>query len=77
MSIHSICFYAKIREIIPESEYPQHMFLCKNKKNYPRIVIRYSSLKSPLILMLFMLGKNFSRRHFEIFFLFFFIENRI
>ena len=29
-----------------------------------------------LNLMLYMLGKNFSRRHFEIFF-FFFLENRI
>ena len=30
------------------NEYPQHMFLWRNKKNYPRIITKYSSLTIPL-----------------------------
>ena len=33
------------------NEYPQHMFLRRNKKNYPRIITKYSSLTSPLIII--------------------------
>ena len=33
---------------ITSNEYPQHMFLLKNKKNYPRIITKYSSLTIPL-----------------------------
>ena len=32
------------------NEYPQHRLLWRNKKNYPRIIIKYSSMISPLIL---------------------------
>ena len=30
------------------NEYPQHMLLWRNKKNYPRIITKYSSLTIPL-----------------------------
>ena len=30
------------------NEYPQHMFLWRNKKNYPTIITKYSSLTSLL-----------------------------
>ena len=30
------------------NEYPQHIFLLRNKKNYPRIITKYSSLTTPL-----------------------------
>ena len=50
------------------NEYPQHMLSCRNKKKY---LSGYSSY-----LPLSMLGKYFSRRHFEIFFLSF-PENKI
>ena len=32
------------------NEYPQHMFLWRTRENYPIIIIKYSSLTSPLIL---------------------------
>ena len=30
------------------NEYPEHMFLWRNKKNYPTIITKYASLTSPL-----------------------------
>ena len=38
------------------NEYPQHMFLWRNKKKYPRIITKYSSLTSPLRLWFGMVG---------------------
>ena len=40
MSTHSICICCG---------YPQHMFLWRNKLNYPRIITKYSSLTIPLL----------------------------
>ena len=31
------------------NEYPQHMFLWRTGKNYPRIITKYSFLRSPLL----------------------------
>ena len=34
------------------NEYPQHMFLWRTGENYPRIIIKYSSLSSPQLYQL-------------------------
>ena len=49
MSTHNICFYGEPRRGA-SNEYPQHMFLWRTGENYPRIIIKYSSLTSPLLL---------------------------
>ena len=45
------------------NEYPQHRFIWRTGENYLRIILKCSSLT------LSTLSKNFSRQHFEIFFL--------
>ena len=39
------CTWVLIRT---SNEYPQHMFLWKNKRNFPQIITKYSSLTTPL-----------------------------
>ena len=53
MSTYKICFYGEISKKhmlwVPirialasdSNEYPQHMFLWRNKQNYPLIIIKY------------------------------------
>ena len=50
------------------NEYPQHMFLWRTGENYPRFIIKNSSVTSSLLSTL---SKIFSRLHIEIFFFFF------
>ena len=46
------CGYSLVPRQGASNEYPQLMFSQRNKKNYPRIITKYSSLTSPLIIVL-------------------------
>ena len=55
------------------NEYPQHIFSWRNKKNImwiPPLICIYAGLTENAVPTLSNPGKTFSRRHFEIFFLF-------
>ena len=42
-----------IRSLGASNEYPQHMFLWKNKKKYPRIITKFSSVTNPLMCLFY------------------------
>ena len=62
-NIHVCCGYSLEATLRGASnECPQHMFLWRNKKNYPRIIIKNSSLSSPMKHIYFLFGPYLGHR---------------